>query len=130
MVGNFVININFKLLKKKNMYLKNDNIIVGLLKNMIRKNTFNQPESFQEFDDFFFAVKLDVSGLEEELILKGIEELSSNSKWNQINEAFIYSADISCASLNNTDKKLLFHVLKENLIEFRDLVLSEKQVLH
>jgi len=108
------------------MYLKKNNVIVSLLKNMIKKHIFNQPESFQEFDDLFYIVKLDVLGLDEELILKGIEELSSNSKWHKINEAFIYSSDITSASFINTDKKLLFHILKKNLIEFRDLVLNEK----
>lgn len=108
------------------MYLKDNNIIIGLLKNMIRKNTFYSSEGFKAFDEFFFEVELDVSGFEEDLIQKGIEDLSSNSKWHTINEAFVYSADITAVSLNCTDEKLKFNILKQKLIEFRDLILREK----
>ncbi|MCI2228292.1 hypothetical protein MC378_03865 [Polaribacter sp. MSW13] len=108
------------------MYLKSDNIIVGLLKNMIRKNTFYHSEGFKVFDNFFFVVELDVSGFEEELILNGIEDLSSNSKWYKINGANILSADITAVRLNCTVEKLKFHIIKQKLIEFRDLVLGEK----
>lgn len=108
------------------MYSKNDNIIVGLLKNMIRKNTTYQAEGFKVFDDFFLEVELDVSGFEEDLIEKGIEDLCSNSKWHTINGANILSADITAVRLNCTDEKLKFHIIKQKLIEFRDLVLNEK----
>lgn len=108
------------------MYSKNDNIIVGLLKNMIRKNITHHSEGFKVFDDFFFEVELDVSGFEEELIEKGVEELSCNSKWHKINEAEIYSGDITAVTINCTNEKLKFHILKQRLIEFRDLVLREK----
>ena len=108
------------------MYLKNDNIIVGLLKNMIRKNTFYQSEGFKVFDNFFFEVELDVSGFDEDLIEKGIEDLSDKSRWHTINGANILSADITAVRLNCTDEKLKFHIIKQKLIEFRDLVLGEK----
>ena len=103
------------------MYLKNNNIIVGLL-----KNTFYHSEGFKVFDNFFFEVELDVSGFKEGLIEKGIEDLCSNPKWHTINEAVVYSADITDVRLNCTDEKLKFHILKQKLIEFRDLVLNEK----
>ncbi|OAD42954.1 hypothetical protein [Polaribacter atrinae] len=108
------------------MYLKDSNVIVGLLKNMIRKNTANHSEGFKVFDNFFFVVELDVSGFEEGLIEKGVEDLCSNSKWHKINEADVYSADITAVSINCIDQKLKFHILKQKLIEFRDLVLNEK----
>ncbi|QXP68960.1 hypothetical protein H0I29_09905 [Polaribacter sp. R2A056_3_33] len=108
------------------MYSKNDNIIVGLLKNMIRKNITYQSEGFKVFDDFFFEVELDVSGFEEDLIEKGIEDLCSNSKWHKLNGANVLSADITCPRLDYTAQKLKFHILKQKLIEFRDLVLNEK----
>ena len=108
------------------MYLKDSNIIVGLLKQMIRKNTPYPSEELKEFDNFFFEVELDVSGFKEDLIEKGIEDLCSNSKWHTINEAVVYSADITAVSLNCTDEKLKFHILKQKLIEFRNLVLGEK----
>ena len=108
------------------MYLKNDNIIVGLLKNMIRKNNSYHSEGFKVFDNFFFVVELDVSGFEEELILNGIEDLCTNSKWHTIKGTDILSADITAVRLNCTDKKLKFHIIKQKLIEFRDLVLGEK----
>lgn len=108
------------------MYLKNDNIIVGLLKNMIRKNTSYHSEVFIVFDDFFFEVELDVSGFEEGLLVKGIEDLCANSKRHKINGATILSPDITAVRLNCTDKKLKFHIIKQKLIEFRDLVLGEK----
>ncbi|QVY64608.1 hypothetical protein [Polaribacter sp. Q13] len=103
------------------MYLKNNNIIVGLL-----KNTFYHSEGFKVFDNFFFEVELDVSGFKEGLIEKGIEDLCSNPKWHQINGANILSADITAVSLNCTDEKLKFHIIKQKLIEFRYLVLREK----
>ena len=108
------------------MYLKNDNIIVGLLKNMIRKNNSYHSEGFKVFDNFFFEVELDVSGFEENLIEKGIEDLCDNSKWHTINGANVLSADITAVRINCTDEKLKFHILKQKLIEFRDLVLGEK----
>lgn len=108
------------------MYLKNDNIIVGLLKNMIRKNTFYPSEGFKVFDNFYFEVELDVSGFDEKLILNGIETLSSKSKWHKLNGAKVLSADITAVSLNCSDEKLKFHIIKQKLIEFRNLVLNEK----
>lgn len=51
-----------------------------------------------------------------------LNENSSTTKW-----ANILSADIKAVSLNCTDEKIKFHVLKQNLIEFRDLVLGEKK---
>ena len=108
------------------MYLKDNNVIVGLLKNMIRKNISYHSEGFKVFDNFFFEVELDVSGFKEDLIEKGIEDLCSNSKWHTVNEADVYSADITAVRINCTDEKLKFHILKQKLIEFRDLVLGEK----
>lgn len=108
------------------MYLKDDNIIVGLLKNLIKKNTFYQSEGFKVFDEYFFEFELDVSGFDEELIIKGLEELSSNSKWYQINNAEVLSSEISSPSYNLTDQKVKFRILKENLIKFRDLALKER----
>jgi hypothetical protein len=127
MVGNFVINKNFLTSKKGiNMYLKDSNVIVGLLKNMIRKNTANHSEGFKIFDNFFFVVELDVSGFEEGLIEKGVEELCSNPKWHSINGANVLSADITAVRINCTDQKLKFNIIKQKLIEFRDLVLNKK----
>lgn len=108
------------------MYLKDNNVIVGLLKNMIRKNFSNHKEGFKVYDNFYFAVELDVSGFEQDLIEKGIEDLSDNKIWHKINGASVLSGDINNASLNCTSEKLIFLVIKQKLIEFRDLVLKEK----
>ena len=108
------------------MYVKDNNVIVGLLKNMIRKNTTYHSEGFKVFDNFFFVVELDVSGFEEGLIEKGVEELSDNPKWHLINGAHVLSPDITTVRINCTDEKLKFHILKQKLIEFRNLVLGEK----
>ena len=108
------------------MYLMNDNIIVGLLKNLIKKNTIYHSEGFKVYNDFFFEFELDVSGFDEELISKGIEELSSNPKWYQINNSQILSSEINNPEYDITEEKLKFHILKENLIKFRDLTLKEK----
>ncbi|WP_405606229.1 hypothetical protein [Polaribacter sp. Asnod1-A03] len=108
------------------MYSKNDNIIVGLLKNMIKKSITHHSKEFKVLDDFFFEVELNISGFEEDLIEKGIEDLCSNSKWYKINGAHVLSPDITAVRINCTDEKLKFHILKQKLIEFRDLVLGEK----
>ena len=110
---------------KKNLYFKNDNVIVGLLKNLIKKNTFYHSEGFKVFDEYFFEIELGVSGFDEELILKGIEELSSDSKWCKINKAEILTSDINNPYYNIADKKVKFKVLKKNLIKFRDLTLKK-----
>jgi len=107
------------------MYSKNDNIIVGLLKNMIKKSITPHSKEFKAFDDFFFEVELNISGFEEDLIEKGIEELSDNPKWHLINGAHVLSPDITAVRINCTDEKLKFHILKQKLIEFRNLVLAE-----
>ena len=68
---------------------------------MIRKNTSYHSEGFKVFDDFFIG-------------------------WIQVINATILSADITAVWLNSTDEKLKFHIIKQKLIEFRDLVLGEK----
>ncbi|WP_027126300.1 hypothetical protein [Gelidibacter mesophilus] len=108
------------------MYLKNDNIIVGLLKNLIKKNTFYHSEGFKVFDDYFFEFELDVSGFDEELITKGLEELCSKPIWYKIKQAEVLSSEINNPSYNLADEKVKFHILKQNLIKFRDLTLKEK----
>lgn len=108
------------------MYLKNDNIIVGLLKNLLKKNTFYHSEGFKVFDEYFFEFELDVSGFEEELIKKGIEELCANPKWHRIKKSSILSSEISNPSYNVANQKVQFHILKEDLIKFRDLTLKDK----
>jgi|TARA_R100000479_G_scaffold51000_3_gene23994 hypothetical protein len=110
---------------KMNLYFKNDNVIVGLLKNLIKKNTFYHSEGFKVFDEYFFEIELGVSGFDEELIIKGIEELSSDSKWYKINKAEVLTSDINNPYYNIADKKVKFHILKERLIKLRDLTLKE-----
>jgi hypothetical protein len=93
---------------------------------MIKKNTIYHSEGFKVYDKHFFEVELDVSGFDELLIKKGIEDLNSNAKWFQINGSEVLSADIDNPQYNISTEKLRFNVLKENLIKFRDLTLSEK----
>lgn len=109
-----------------NMYFKNDNIIVGLLKNLIKKNTSYHSEGFKVFNEYFFILELDISGFEKNLIIEGIDDLRSDSKWYKFNEVEIHSGIIEQPRLNSTKQKVKFQVLKQNLIEFRDLVLKEK----
>ncbi|WP_417886685.1 hypothetical protein [Zunongwangia sp.] len=110
------------------MYHKNNNIIIGLLKHSIKKNTFYHSEGFKIHDHNFFIYELDVSGFDEELIKKGTEELCSNSKWYKIGNERVYSAFINYPEYNVTTQKLKFQILKVNLIKFRDLVLEDKKV--
>ena len=93
---------------------------------MIRKNISYHKEGFKVYDNFYFVVELDVAGFEQKLIEKGIKELSDKKIWHKIDESLVLSGDINQASLNYTDEKLIFLVIKQKLIEFRDLVLREK----
>lgn len=107
------------------MYYKNDNIIVGLLKHQIKKSKFPNAEWCGEFNEFYYSVKLDVSGFDEDLIVKAMEELLSNSKWIKVNRSLVYASDINSPHHNLCTEKILFNVLKTNLEEFQALTLKE-----
>ncbi|MFI8380002.1 MULTISPECIES: hypothetical protein [Leeuwenhoekiella] len=108
------------------MYFKNKNIIIGLLKYFIKKNNLHDKEGFKEFNKYYFVVELDVSGFEEGLIMKGIEELMINPKWIIIGKSHILFREINNPEYNITNQILKFHILKTKLIEFRDLALKDK----
>lgn len=104
--------------------LKKNNIIIGLLKNMLRKNIYYAQEGFKVFDEHSFKVKLNISGFDQELIKEAFEELSSNKKWHNSNNEQYYMADISSVSLN--DETAIFLMQKSKLIELRDSILKSK----
>ena len=108
------------------MYLKNNNVIVGLLKNDVRKNFTNGHESLKVIDRYFFQIELDVSGLDETLILKGLEELSSKAIWYKLGENKILSSDITNPRYDSDIEMVQFHILKDKFIRFRDLTLTEE----
>ena len=109
------------------MFLKNNNVIVGLLKNLVRKNQTNGHESIKVIGPYFFEIELDVSGFDESLILQGLETLCSDTKWYKIGKNEILSGDITNPRYDPDIEKVHFHIIKDKFIRFRDLTLSEKQ---
>jgi len=85
---------------KKNIDFPVDNIIVGLLKNMLRKNVGYGREGFMVYDNYFFIVELDSSGFEEELILSALEELTLKSQKSnlQLISAYLMGDNLPKAS--------------------------------
>lgn len=100
--------------------LHTDNIIVGLLKNLIRKNKGHSYEGFMEYNKHFFRIKLDTSGFEETIILDALEELSSNQKWyGSITTERYLAADINNPQLQESHLAT-FNMRKDLLIQLRD----------
>jgi len=107
----------------KNKEFPVDNIIVGLLKNMLLKNTAYTNEGFEVYDEDFFKVKLDVSGFSEDLISKALKEISfSNQKFYKDGKLFF--CQIWGVEYNLCDELVSFNIEKEKLLFLRDSVLN------
>ena len=102
-----------------------DNIIVGLIKNMLRKNVMYSNEDSMEYDKYFFKVVLDASGFEEELILKALVELSSKAQ-KFYKEGILFSSQIQNIMYNKDDQLISLNIEKEKLLSLRDSTLKSK----
>ena len=102
-----------------------DNIIVGLLKNMLRKNTIYGNEGFIVYDKNFFQVELNASGFNEELIFEAIVELTQNSQ-KFYRDGILFSSQIQNIIYNHDEELVSFNIEKEKLIILRDSILKNK----
>lgn len=102
-----------------------DNIIVGLFKNMLRKNTSCGKEGFRVYDKNFYEVELDASGFNEELIIEAIRELTFNSQKFYKN-GILYSSQIQNIHYVHDDEFVTFNIEKDKLIFLRDSLLRNK----
>ena len=105
------------------MALKADNIIVGLLKNFLRKNITHGKEFFILKNKHSFKVELDVSGFDEDLITESLEELHSNLEWLNIGNEHVLLADINNVEYNVLEEMVSFTMPKEKLIKLRDSII-------
>lgn len=102
-----------------------DNIIVGLIKNMLRKNVMYSNEDFMEYDKYFFKVVLDASGFEEKLILKALVELSSKAQ-KFYKDGVLFSSQIQNVIYNEDDQLISLNIEKQKLLFLRDSILKSK----
>ena len=111
------------------MEYKINNTIIGLLKNMLRKNETFHKEGFIEHDDVFFKVVLDISGFPVEIIMDNLTELSQNDRaWHKTKGGEHLSGDIECPSVNLDTEVAEFYMRKPVLINIRNSVFSRPYI--
>lgn len=101
-----------------------DNIVVGLISNMLRKNRLHDNEYFTLFDDKYFKVRISFSGFDQSIVENSLVELSTNGSWFETEKETYYATDIQNIELNVIDKIVDFLVQKELLISLRDDLLK------
>lgn len=108
------------------MNLHKQNIIIGLLRNLLKKNNTAGKEYFTSLNENFFQIALDVSGFDQELIINSLEELSKNLRWLPIGNDHLLVADINRVEYDEDDEMVTFTMLNEKFIELRDSILKNR----
>lgn len=104
-----------------------DNIIIGLLINLIKKNQTYLKEGFI-FSDEWAEIELDVSDFEERLIKSSIEEISNSKKYISEENQIYYFDYISCSYFDLTNKIIRLNIAKELFIDLRNKILKKRNI--
>lgn len=100
-----------------------NNIITGLLYNLLRKNTTYNKEGFL-INDIYVDVKLDTSGFEENLIIKALEEFISLNRYSDTKNLIYYGSRISLNYYNHSEEYIKFTMPKRLFLELRSNILA------
>jgi hypothetical protein len=124
--NDFVVSTYPNIFKQSNIDFPVDNLIVGLIKNMLRKNLMYAKEDFMEYNKYFFKVVLDASGFEREIILEALSELSFNAQ-KFYKDGILFSSQIQDILYNETEQLITLNIEKQKLLALRELILKSKE---